>query len=155
MFDGESYACLRPYSFTIGSGGGEYWIDIKYRVRAGRALTLNCTNENNIPSVVSNQGFETVGAGAALNIASVGLHPTNPTDTIRVKTNRLAVVSSGDLIRYTGLTHRVGNVADGAKINGYYRDQDWGATYVLNEPLFGNGNLNDLRQWSVAFTRSL
>ena len=38
LFDGESYGCLRPYAFTYSVGGTT--IDIDYRVRSGRALTL-------------------------------------------------------------------------------------------------------------------
>ncbi|MDH7974662.1 hypothetical protein QH494_20925, partial [Sphingomonas sp. AR_OL41] len=149
LFDGESYGCLRPYAYTYSVGGTT--IDIDYRVRAGRALTLGCTNSNNIPSVVTNQGFEFIDASAGgVTISSVTV-----TSATRLRVTLSGVIGAGDTIRYTGTTLRTGNVADGAKVDGIYQDQDWTVSFTANEPAFTLGALNDLRQWATVFTKVL
>ena len=77
------------------------------------------------------------------------------TSATRIRITLSGAIGAGDTIRYTGTTHRVGNVADGAKVNGIYPDQDWTVAFTANEPAFANGNLNDLRQWAVAFAKTL
>jgi hypothetical protein len=149
LFDGESYGCLRPYAYTYSIGGTT--IDIDYRVRSGRALTLNCTNDNNVYTTVANQGFEFVDASAG----GVTISGVAATSSTRIRITLSGAIGAGDIIRYTGNTLRVGNVADGAKVNGLYKDQDWTVPFVSNEPTFALGNLTDLRQWAVASKKTL
>lgn len=149
LFDGESYGSLHPYAYTYSIGGTT--IDIDYRVRSGRALTLSTTNDNNIYQVATNQGFDFTDASAGgVTISSVAA-----TSATRIRVTLTGgTIGAGDTIRYVG-SQRFGNVSDGAKVDGLYYDQDWTATFVTNEPPFGNGNLNDLRQWACASRKVL
>lgn len=146
LFDGESYGSLHPYAYTMGAN----YIDIDYRVRSGRALTLSQTNDNNIYQVATNQGFDFTDASAG-GVTITGVTATSAT---RIRVALSGAPAAGDTIRYVG-SQRFGNVSDGAKVDGLYPDQDWTATFVTNEPPFGNGNLNDLRQWATASRKVL
>jgi len=149
LFDGESYGCCRPYAYTYSLGGTT--IDIDYRVRSGRSLVVNATNSNNVYTTVSNSGFEfTDASGGGVTISGV-----SATSATRIRITLSGAIGTGDTIRYTGKTHRVGNVADGAAVNGQYKDQDWTVSFTANEPKFTLGNFNDLRQWAAASTKVL
>lgn len=148
LFDGESYGSLHPYAYTYSVGGTT--IDIDYRVRSGRALTLSQTNDNNIYQVATNQGFDFTDASAG----GVTISSVTATSATRIRVTLSGAIGAGDTIRYVG-SQRFGNVSDGAKVDGLYYDQDWTATFVTNEPPFGNGNLNDLRQWATASRKVL
>lgn len=151
LFDGESYASLRPYAYTYTLGGTT--IDIDYRVRTGRSLVTNATNANQIPAAVTNAGFVfTDASGGGVTISSVA---ATDADTIRVTLS--GAIGTGDTISYLGATHRTGNVADGAAVDGIYRDQDWTVAFTAGEPTFKTttGNYNDLRQWAAASKKVL
>lgn len=150
LFGGQSYLCLRPYAFTYSIG--DTTIDIDYRVRSGRSIVVNATNENQIPSVLTNAGFVFTDASAGgVTISSVAATDSN---TIRVTLS--GAIGAGDTIAYLGATARTGNVADGAAVAGLYRDQDWSGSFT-GSPTFDvdGGEFNDLRQWGVAFTEVL
>lgn len=55
LFDGEQSPSLRPSAYTYAIGGTT--IDIDYKVRTGRALTLGQTS-NNVDAVLTYQGYE-------------------------------------------------------------------------------------------------
>lgn len=102
-------------------------------------------NNNNIESLLPNRGFsfESI-ASSGLTITSVAIEGST-----QVRINLSGAPLAGDRIKYATAS-RYGNLCDSDTTVAVFKDQDWtigpGA-----KPLSAEGQLNDLRNWALAF----
>lgn len=151
LFDGIDWQPLRPLTFTLGAN----FVDIDFHVPVGNLQFVD-TNDNNIDARVNVGGVDTYGfefedtSAGGVVITSVTIQDA---DTVRINLSGAPV--AGDVVRYTGDDSRFGNLCDQDTEAAYYKDQDWTVALSSGSPTYKEGNLNDLRNWCVAFREVL